>query len=388
MKKNVSLNYLDDYNIIKLQKVVEEIFEDFDLHAKFKPKMKVLIKVCLPCATSQDKAETTNPAVVRAVVNVLNKMGVSCIVADSPYQKYSTAHLDKVYLNSGMLEMANLTNCELNHNLSTIKLSVPNGVMTKTIKILEIATQVDAIINIGKLKFDEDLGYLGVVANMFGLIPGEMKTIVRNRLATLKDFNNYIIDMYDVLKEKICLNILDGIVALEAKETQRMLSYLGASEDAFALDATVFDILGINYNNTLLKQAQEREMFFFENPYKLTNEKIEKFKVEDFALIEFDSNKLINSNVAEQKRYFKHNQQRTIIKPNKCKGCSICSKICPTKAIMMKYDKNGELFAEIDYKKCIFCYKCLTACPYKVVDLKVPMGYKNVNKQIEKYRDI
>ena len=31
---------------------------------------------------------------------------------------------------------------------------------------------------------------------------------------------------------------------------------------------------------------------------------------------------------------------------NKCKGCSICSRVCPTKAIMMKYDKNGELFAQ------------------------------------------
>ena len=52
---------------------------------------------------------------------------------------------------------------------------------------------------------------------------------------------------------------------------------------------------------------------------------------------------------------------------------------------MMKYDKNGELFAEVDYKKCIFCNKCITACPYNVVEQKTPLAYKTMMKEIEKY---
>lgn len=385
MSKYVSLNYLDDYNILNLQKSIEQSFEDFDFFAKFKPKSKILIKVCLPTSSSPDKAETTHPSVVRAVVNLLSKNGISCLVADSPYKKYSSSKLDNVYLNTGMLEMANLTKCELNHDLSTTKIETPTAVMTRSLCVLDIVNHVDAIINIGKLKFDEKLGYMGACSNLFGLIPGEMKNLILNRLTTFKDFNNYIIDMHEALKDKMALNILDGIVALEANNTPRMLSYLGVSDNAYALDATVFDILGIKYDNTILKQAKMRELFDYNKPYKLLNASVEKFKVEDFAFINYDENKRICESAMEQKRYFKRNQQRVVIKPNKCKGCSICSKICPTGAIMMKYDKNGELYAEIDFKKCIFCYKCHTACPYKVVDFKVPLGYKLLTKEIKKY---
>ena len=52
---------------------------------------------------------------------------------------------------------------------------------------------------------------------------------------------------------------------------------------------------------------------------------------------------------------------------------------------MMKYDKNSELYAEIDYKKCIFCNKCIMACPYFVAKLHIPAGHKDLEKEINKF---
>jgi Fe-S-cluster-containing dehydrogenase component len=52
---------------------------------------------------------------------------------------------------------------------------------------------------------------------------------------------------------------------------------------------------------------------------------------------------------------------------------------------MMKYDKNGELYAEIDYNKCIFCNKCITACPYSVAKLKIPSAYLELEREINKF---
>lgn len=381
MNKMVSLEYLNDYNVEALQNACEDCFQRLGIKQKFQPNMNVLIKVCLPSDVSQDLAETTHPAVVQALVNVLSKCGVKCIVADSPEKRFTDEYLSDVYLNSGMLEMANLTTCELNHNLKTTTLEIPNGIKTKNLTILDVVNDVDAIINVGKLKMDENLGYLGASSNVFGLIPGEMKTLVLNRLNTLEDFNNYIIDMCETLKDKTILNVLDGIVSLEANKTQRMLNLLAMSECSYCLDAVVFDILNIKYENTVLKQAQNRDLFDFNKPYKVVGEKIDKFKVEDFGLVEFDCFKEIK----QPKGYFKTHQQRVKIDKNKCKGCKICSKICPTNAIMMKYDNNGELYAEIDYKKCIFCKKCLTACPYQVVEQKTPLAYKKMMKDIEKH---
>ena len=62
-------------------------------------------------------AETTNPAVIRAVVDCLSKMGAECIVADCPNKKFNLSHLNTVYIETGMLNMANSTKCELNKDL-------------------------------------------------------------------------------------------------------------------------------------------------------------------------------------------------------------------------------------------------------------------------------
>lgn len=381
MNKLVTLEYLNDYRTDGLRKAVENSFENFNIKNKIKPDMKVLIKACLPDAASKDSGEISHPAVIRAVVNCLTKMGAKCIVADSPYKRFNEEYLSNVYVSTGMLEMANLTKCELNQSLKTTQVEIADGVKTKGITLLEVINQVDAIINIGKIKLDENLGYLGSTSNVFGLIPGEVKTLVLNRLNTLGDFNNYIIDIYEKIKDKIMLNILDGIVSLEANNTQRMLNCLAMSENSYSLDAVIFDILDIDYKNTLLKQASERELVDLNKLYKVVGEKLEKFKVDDYSLIDFDCEKEIK----QSRGYFKTHQQRVVIDKNKCKGCKICSKICPTNAIIMKLDKDNELFAEVDYKKCIFCKKCVTACPYSVIKNKTPLAYKTMMREIEKH---
>ncbi len=387
MKNLVSLTYLDSYESSKINSAVERSFSNIKLNTIIKPNMKVLLKVCLPDSIEPDSAETSHPAIVQGVVEALSHLGAKCIIADSPYNNYSQAYLDTVYFKTGMLEVANSSDCELNHNLKIYTIDTPNGVKTKTITLLDVINDVDVIINLGKIKVDERLGYLGASANMFGLIPGELKSLVLNRLNTIGDFNKYLIDIIQALKDKLIFNILDGVVAIEAGDTQRMLSCLAMSENIFSLDACMINILGLNYNNTIIKLASNRELVDINMPFEIVGDEIDEFRNEDFALYDYDLNTPIHKNSRQQKNYFKLNQQRPSIKPNRCKGCSVCSKICPTNAIMMKYDKQGELYAEIDYKKCIFCNKCFLACPYTVVKLKTPLGFKKLHKSINKFND-
>lgn len=385
MSRTVWLDKIDEYNEKEIQNRLEHAFFDLDIKTQFKPKMKVLIKVCLPNNVSRDNAETTHPAVVSALVNYLSNMGVKCIVADSPYKKYSLDSLDNVYLNTGMLEVANTTKCELNRNLKTYKVDIPNGVATKSLVLLDVINDVDAIINVGKVKIDNKLGYIGALANLFGLVPGEKKTLATNNCATVKDFNNYLLDIYQTIQDKLILNVLDGVVALEKDNTPRMLYCLGVSQNLFGLDASVLDILGIDKNQTLIKLASDREFIRQDFSYKEINSKVSDFKIEDFALPEINLDSKIFKNSTEQNKFYIKNQALPTIKPDRCKGCSICSKICPSKAISMKCDKNGELYAEIDYQKCLFCNKCINACPYSVVKLHVPQAYKELDKEINKF---
>lgn len=387
MSNLVSLEYIDNYDIEKVQTALKKSFNDLKLINCFKPRTKALIKVCMPYSAMPDDAITVNPTVVRAVVDTLTKMGVVCVVADSPYGKFSKESLEEIYLNTGMLEVANTTKCELNLNLKTKQVETPNGLMAKSLKVLEVAEKCDIIINIGKIKIDETFGLVGACSNMFGIIPGEEKTLILNRLNTLKDYNNYLLDIINTYQDKLVLNVLDGVVTLEAGNTQRMLSLLAVGQNVFSVDACVADILKIAYDKTILKQAGEREMFDENRPYKLVSEKIDRFEVKDYAISDFNEHKKIEQNEKAKQKFFKQNQKRVFISEKKCKGCAVCSKICPTGAISMKFDKNGEWYASIDYKKCIFCYKCHTACPYRVVDIIEPSKHKKLQKELNKYNE-
>jgi NADP-reducing hydrogenase subunit HndC len=54
------------------------------------------------------------------------------------------------------------------------------------------------------------------------------------------------------------------------------------------------------------------------------------------------------------------------INPDKCKGCSACSRVCPTKAI------SGELKKPfvIDQSKCIKCEACIATCKFGAIEKK------------------
>ncbi len=386
MNKDVSVRTLESFDIKEAENVVRECFADIGIEKLIRPKMKVLLKVCLPEAKNPNLALTTHPTIVRALINMLVELDVRVIVADSPYGKYNETNLEKVYLDTGMVEVANNTKCELNMNLATTTISNPDGVRSKSIEMLDVINKVDAIINVGKIRLDNKLGYMGVSANIFGLIPGEVKTQIIRRTDKLSDYYNYIIDILNALQDKLVLNVLDAVVAVEKNDTQRMLSCLGMSANPYALDSAFIKIIGMDYNNTIIKQASNRGLIDINNPYKMVGEKIDNFIVDDFSIPEF-SEELNFRNGIRQKTYFKKNIEHITINPKQCKGCSVCSKICPANAITMRYDKNGELYAEVDYAKCIYCKKCVVACPYSVVKVKTPSGHKKIRKQINKYNN-
>ena len=382
MSNLVYLQYLEDYNKKQLNETISQGISRLGLEKIFKPNMKVLIKPCLSEAVNKDMAETTNPAVIRAVVDCLSKMGAECIVADCPNKKFNLSHLNTVYIETGMLNMANSTKCELNKDLRIDDVEIEIGKMIKHVPMLRIVNEVDAIINVGKMKLDDSLGYLGSTSNVFGVVPGEVRTNILSRVRNLGDYSDLMLDIYEKLQNKIVLNVLDAVVTLEAKNTQRMLNCLAMSDNSLALDAAMIGILNIKNENTILKQAKNRDLFNADYSFKTIGEDIEKFKIQDFSLVEFDSHTLIPFS----QRYYNKHQQRPQIKSKQCKGCSICSRVCPANAILMKYDKKNELYAEIDYKKCILCKKCVLACPYSVARLKTPKAYKKLINKINRYK--
>lgn len=56
-------------------------------------------------------------------------------------------------------------------------------------------------------------------------------------------------------------------------------------------------------------------------------------------------------------------QRIPMVLEDKCKGCQLCLRDCPVKAI----EKVGNI-VQVHYDKCIHCGRCIRVCPFKAMD--------------------
>lgn len=67
-------------------------------------------------------------------------------------------------------------------------------------------------------------------------------------------------------------------------------------------------------------------------------------------------------------------QGRVIFEENRCKGCELCTTVCPVNIVVMNKSKinvKGYHPATVDeMEKCIACANCATICPDVVIKVE------------------
>ena len=330
---------------------------------------KVVIKPNLVSFLPPDKAATSHPVVLNALIRILNEKGARITVGDSPGGLFNSVYVNRVYKATGM---NSIRGASLNKNFSQSVHHSDSALCATEFAYTSYLDNADVIINLCKLKTHGMMGMSNAVKNMFGIIPGTVKPEFHFKFPNHNDFADMLIDLNESFKPHLC--ICDAVTGMEGNGptsgTPRDIGLIAASENPYKLDLVCANIIGLEKDNVpTLKRAFERGLAPSDAGQVVTEGDINDFIIGDFELIPRKSitfNDAGGSIMAGIIR--KCMCSRPALLKHKCIGCGECFRICPAKAIEMKNN-----LPVIDRSKCIYCFCCQEFCPKGAMQVKRPI---------------
>ena len=331
-----------------------------------KDGMVIAIKANLVSYLRPEKAATTHPALLCALVEMLTERGARVIVGDSPGGLYNSAYVNRVYSATGMKQVQEVGG-ELNQDFSQKNTVFSEALIAKDFTYTGWLDQADAIINFCKLKTHGMMGMSAAAKNLFGTIPGTMKPEYHYRFPKVENFSDMIIDLNCYFKP--VLNIVDAIIGMEGNGptagTPRTIGAIAASKNPHELDMLCAHLIGIEPDQvpTLLAAVKRGLVPKDFKDIEIIGE-YQSLCISDFQLVNgsrsLQFKKESNTYIGKLTASFIQTalSSKPEVKKSECVGCRECEKICPAKAITM-VDKKPV----IDRSKCIRCFCCQEFCP-------------------------
>jgi len=339
--------------------------------ALIKPGQKVVLKANLLQAQLPEKAVTTHPAIVTAVARWVREVGATPIIADSPGGRFNVRKLRHVYDVTGMTVAAQEGDAILNYNVGAVRISCPEGRVTKMLDAMRAVVEADAVISLPKLKTHDLTQFTGATKNLFGTVPGVTKARYHARFPTVDRFSAMLIDILSYYKP--VLTIMDAVVGMEGDGPSggnpRHIGLLLTSTDGVALDVVATTIVGMAPLSVPPIAAAVRR--------GLTTARIEDIEVIGSSL---DAVRVVGfKRPRTGGRYVRMIPssvpgwitEQLLASPQagpRCTACGICVENCPVEAIAIV---DGR--ARMDLERCIRCYCCHELCPENAVELHQPL---------------
>jgi uncharacterized protein (DUF362 family)/Pyruvate/2-oxoacid:ferredoxin oxidoreductase delta subunit len=276
--------------------------------------------------------------------------------------------LRQLYRVSCMDEVATATGAELNLDCAAVEVPCPDGVLIKRLDVMRAATEVDALINLPKLKTHGLLRYTGAVKNLFGLVPGRIKLGYHTKLQDTRRFSEMLLDLAQWAHP--VLTIMDAIVAMEgegpAAGTPRHLGVILAGEDTSAVDLTALEIIGMDAQTVpTVRAAIQRGLISGRfSDIEIAGTLLDAVRVDDFYAPQTGTADVLLSPPGPRRWLERQFVARPRATP-RCTGCGVCAANCPAEAIVIQARR-----ARMDLGRCIRCYCCHELCPQHAIELR------------------
>lgn len=372
MDKNVYFAAAANYDQQTVDAAVERLFCQLPAAQALGGK-RVLLKPNLLAKHTPERAVTTHPAMVRAVIRAVRRRGAASItVADSPGGVYNPGILRSIYKVSGLTDVCREEGAALYTDCKSREVPA-KGQMVKQFTLLEPVLDCDVIINLPKLKTHMMTGLSAATKNLFGCIPGLQKAEWHMRFPDKERFGGMLVDLLCTVKPSFA--ILDGILAQEgdgpAGGTPRMVGIVAAAEDHLQMDLALCRMLGIRpkdvpYLNAAISRGLCPEQF---DPACAKGEgelcrPIPGYRLpSSWGSVDFADKapRAVRWAVPAVERLL---APRPVINKSRCIGCGKCAEICPQHTITVQ----GK--AHIHAVRCIRCFCCHEMCPVKAIDTR------------------
>jgi len=363
----VSIVRCHSYEQEEVEKAVRESLQLIgEMDEIIKPQDRVLLKVNMINSDFPEKAATTHPAILRAVIRVVKEMGREVVVGDAPGVAYR--YIERAWQKTGLRRAAEEEGAEV-VNFREVE-EIDNST-NKKIPVLHIAKEVldaDVVISLPKLKTHSFTLFTGAIKNLYGTIPGFRKKELHALAPRPQDFAELMADIFSVVKPSLA--IMDGVVGMEGdgpiSGSPCKVGLILASKDLVSLDAVASDIIGYHpFDIEITKVADKRGLGVGElEEIEIKGIPLNEVRIEDFRLVS-NLNTLLKR-VPSPVFSLLGPAASLLLKvtpgvdEDSCRRCGDCTEACPVKAIKME----NHNYPVINQKTCIGCFCCTEVCSH------------------------
>jgi len=227
--------------------------------------------------------------------------------------------------------------------------------------------QFDVIVNVPKLKTHCLVGMTCAVKNMFGCIPGKLKTGHHLAQPDPMEFSEMLLALHDTVTPD--LTIVDAVLGMEGPGPgagdPRLFGLIVAGRSSIAVDAVCARVLGFaDKEVSTVWLAQKRGI----SEATLGNIEVRGEQMAEVAIANLKKPRV---SVTTRVPALLMNLGKTLftpgpaVLPDRCLLCEDCMRICSAGAVTMT--TRGPRF---DSKSCIRCYCCHEICPAGAITLK------------------
>ncbi|MBE9506627.1 MAG: DUF362 domain-containing protein, partial [Chloroflexi bacterium] len=186
----VSIVKCETYETEEVQCAVEAALAPLGgISAFVEPGQRVLLKPNLLLPVRPERAITTHPAVVEAMVRLVQEAGGEPFIIDSPGGPlHNRPGMHRLYRDTGLQEVAERTGVTLHYDATAVQVPTPDGVLLKRLDLLKVWQEADVVISLPKFKTHGLTFITGALKNLFGLIPGMIKPGYHSKLPDVDHF--------------------------------------------------------------------------------------------------------------------------------------------------------------------------------------------------------